>query len=101
MSLGEASCQLRCPERRPRSLDAVPWVGGSCADSQLCGGAREAWGGPSLAGSLRWRAAPTSLRAPKSGSYIQGVGFPGGVSGKESTCECRRLQFEPWVGKTP
>ena len=30
--------------------------------------------------------------------------FPGGVSGKESVCQCRRLKrhgFDPWVGKIP
>ena len=30
------------------------------------------------------------------------MGFPGGASGKESTCQCRRLkrgEFNPWVGK--
>jgi len=29
-----------------------------------------------------------------------GGGFPGGVSGKEPTCQCRRLKrrgFDPWV----
>ena len=26
-------------------------------------------------------------------------GFPGGASGKESTCQCRRHGFDPWVGK--
>ena len=25
--------------------------------------------------------------------------FPGGTSGKESTCQCRRRRFSPWVGK--
>ena len=32
------------------------------------------------------------------------VGFPGGASGKEPTCRCRRLKryrFNPWVGKIP
>ena len=32
------------------------------------------------------------------------LGFPGGASGKEPTCQCRRLQrhsFDPWVGKIP
>ena len=32
------------------------------------------------------------------------MGFPGGTSGKESTCQCRRLKrhgFSPWVGKIP
>ena len=30
--------------------------------------------------------------------------FPGGTSGKESTCQCRRHKrcgFSPWVGKIP
>ena len=26
---------------------------------------------------------------------------PGGTSGKESTCQCRRHGFNPWVGKIP
>ena len=32
------------------------------------------------------------------------MGFPGGASGKESTCQCRRHKrygFDPQVGKTP
>ena len=31
-------------------------------------------------------------------------GFPGGISGKESVCQCRRHKrhgFNPWVGKIP
>ena len=31
-------------------------------------------------------------------------GFPGGTSGKEPTCQCRRrkrCRFDPWVGKIP
>ena len=31
-------------------------------------------------------------------------GFPGGASGKESTCQfrrCKRCEFDPWVGKIP
>ena len=27
--------------------------------------------------------------------------FPWGLSGKESTCQCRRHRFDPWVGKIP
>ena len=27
--------------------------------------------------------------------------FPGGSDGKESTCQCRRPGFSPWVGKIP
>ena len=32
------------------------------------------------------------------------LGFPGGDTGKEPTCQCRRhkrLGFDPWVGKSP
>ena len=28
-------------------------------------------------------------------------GFPGGASGKEPTCQCKRTKFDPWVGKIP
>ena len=38
-------------------------------------------------------------------SYLQkSLGFPGGASGKESACQCRRHKrcgFNPWVGKIP
>ena len=32
------------------------------------------------------------------------LGFPGGISGKEPNCQCRRLKrlrFTPWVRKIP
>ena len=32
------------------------------------------------------------------------LGFPGGTSGKEPACQCRRqkrLLFDPWVAKIP
>ena len=32
------------------------------------------------------------------------LGFPGGASSKETTCQLRRLKrlgFDPWVGKSP
>ena len=28
-------------------------------------------------------------------------GFPWWFSGKESPCQCRRLRFDPWIGKVP
>ena len=36
-------------------------------------------------------------------SIAEGGGgcFPGGISGKESTCQCRRHGFSPWVRKIP
>ena len=36
--------------------------------------------------------------------YIPFKGFPGGASGKEPACQCRRHErhwFDPWVRKTP
>ena len=38
------------------------------------------------------------------GSLMQALGFPGGASGKESVCQCRKLRkqgFDPWVKKVP
>ena len=38
------------------------------------------------------------------GTIFQRIAFPGGASGKESTCQrrrCRRWRFYPWVGKIP
>ena len=29
------------------------------------------------------------------------LGIPGGLSGKESICQCRRHRFELWIGKNP
>ena len=29
------------------------------------------------------------------------AGFPGGVTGKEPTCQCRRRRFDPWARKIP
>ena len=38
------------------------------------------------------------------GSSVYMLGFPGGTSGKETACQCRRCKrcsFNPWVGKMP
>ena len=35
---------------------------------------------------------------------LTSLGFPGGTSGEEPTCQCRRCkrwEFDPWVGKIP
>ena len=39
---------------------------------------------------------PTILSAP---NLLYGL--PIWLSGKESTCQCRRCRFDPWVGKIP
>ena len=43
------------------------------------------------------------MELPESGTInpqiIFHLGFPGGANGKESTCQCRRRGFDPWVGK--
>ena len=34
-------------------------------------------------------------------NYVKDRCFPGGASGKDATFHCRRLGFDPWVGKVP
>ena len=41
---------------------------------------------------------------PIEGQCVQSWGFPGGASGEEPACQCRRCKrhgFNPWVGKIP
>ena len=33
--------------------------------------------------------------------HILKGGFPRWLRGKESSCKCRRHEFDPWVGKIP
>ena len=33
--------------------------------------------------------------------HLAGRGFPGGLEGKESTCQRRRPRFDPCIGKIP
>ena len=38
------------------------------------------------------------------GNLLKNEGFPGGASGKEPTCQCRRCkrhEFDPWVRMIP
>ena len=46
-------------------------------------------------------APPNPKLWPQCLQIMPNVGFPGGTSGKESACQCRRWEFYPWVGKTP
>ena len=32
--------------------------------------------------------------------YLYEGGFPGGASGKESCCQCKRFEFDPWIGRS-
>ena len=48
----------------------------------------------------RWETVASSLNS----SLNHSLGFPGGTTGKESACQCRRckrFRFDPWVGKMP
>ena len=48
--------------------------------------------------------APLDTRAGFLSLHPAGLGCPGGARGKEPACRCRRckrLRFDPWVGKTP
>ena len=46
-----------------------------------------------------------SNKIPEAGKQMDETWvFPGGVSGKESACQCRRhkrCRFDPWVGMIP
>ena len=44
---------------------------------------------------------PGSLSSAFKAFQPIGLGFPGGTSGKESTCQCRQHRFDPWVRKIP
>ena len=39
------------------------------------------------------------LKFPPCDNLYEG-GFPGGASGKESCCQCKRLEFDPWIGRS-
>ena len=65
-----------------------------------------AWRIPTDRGA--WRAtghsiAKSQTRLKQLSTHIKG-GFPGGASGKESTCQCgrhKRHRFDSWAGKIP
>ena len=52
-------------------------------------------------------ASPSSMPSPMCSPEFQNLvlaGFPGGASGKEPSCQCRRHGrhgFSPWVGRSP
>ena len=53
-------------------------------------------------GSLRYICKSSYLRVIRQQMIL--IGSPGGDSGKEPACQCRRLKrcrFDPWVGKIP
>ena len=61
---------------------------------------------PALAGGFftTWEAQTPTTHNKNHACYRYILGFPGGTSGKESVCLCRRLKrrsFNPWVGKIP
>ena len=66
-----------------------------------------------LAWRIPWTEEPGGLQSMGSqrvrhnwvtNTFTLQLGFPGGASGKESTCQCRRckrLGFDPWIRKIP
>ena len=59
------------------------------------------WGG---AGSWLWFPSQLPQNKQRAGQqpWLKGVGgLPWWLSGKESACQCRRPEFNPWVGKIP
>ena len=52
--------------------------------------------------SRRYRAAGRQGWVRRNWDFTpQGWSFPGGSSGEESACQCRRWRFELWIGKIP
>ena len=69
----------------------------SCLENPRDGGA---WWG-AIYGVAQSR---TQLKRLSSSSSVYMLGFPGGTSGKGSTCQWRRHKrrgFDPWIGKMP
>ena len=33
--------------------------------------------------------------------FYNHLGFPGGASGREPACQCKKCRFNPWAGKIP
>ena len=68
------------------------------------------WQTPNLNTSYRvdhWKQLPNSITdnemGPKTLTWFIlccNEGLPRGISGKESTCQCRRCRFDIWVRKT-
>ena len=61
----------------------IPGPGGPC-------------GLPSMGSQSR-----TQLKRCSSSSSRHKLGLPWWLSGKESSCQCRRCRFNPWTGKMP
>ena len=64
------------------------------------------WGKERVRSGFEYRQGNAWQNDPSSnGGHLSLPGsFPGGTSGKEPTCQCRRLKrpgFDPWVGKIP
>ena len=53
---------------------------------------------------MRWLYSITDSRDMNLSKFWEIVGFPGGTSGKEPACQCRRRRrcgFSPWIRKIP
>ena len=76
-------------------LLATPWTGAYQAPPSMGFSRQEYWSGVPLPSPKIWN----------KWTYLQSRrGFPGGASGQELACQCRRHKrhgFDPWVGKIP
>ena len=93
-----ATCQPSCPAARGI---LVPWPGIELKSPALQG--RFLTTGPSGKSPIErlcpWEISNNSLIERH---LVSQMGFPGGISGKESACQCRRhkrREFDPWVRK--
>ena len=97
----EPACQCR---RRKRDAGLIPGSGRSPAEGNGNWLQCSCLGNPMDRGT--WPAAVH--RVARSQTQLKclscQIGFPGGRSGREPACQCRRLKrcrFSPWVRKTP
>ena len=68
------------------------------------GNAFEIWGGNSFKPGILYKANLLSEVKVQERHFYYVRGFPGGTSGKEPTCQCRRhkrRKLDPWVGTIP
>ena len=84
-----------------QSASEVSWIMGSASVASVQGLAPVALGQDSTAGR------EGGMEEGRTCSKLRSIsvqGFPGGASGKQPACQCRRLkkcQFDPWIKNIP
>ena len=90
------SVHLLCFNKTRKSIPSTELSHKECP-VHLASRRNHSWAGPSTQTPPPLPTIPGSDTKP----FLSRKGLPWGFSGKESTCQCRRQEFDPWVGKTP